>query len=87
MVAVSGDSILGCDMFATHDLLIEHSDKLINSYATEAITSGKEVTLAYEKVKSYMDNILADETRQEKLIEENGTMLKQKDSKIHIAVY
>lgn len=87
MAVATGDSILGCDMFATHALLMEHADNLIASYATEVITTGKPVTVPFAKVKSYMDNILADETKQEQVIKKNGTMLKEKDSKLHIAVY
>jgi ARG/rhodanese/phosphatase superfamily protein len=87
MAVVTGDSILGCDMFATHALLMNHADNLITSYATEVITSGKKITVPFVKVKSYMDTILSDETKQEQLIKQNGTMLKEKNSKLHITVY
>ncbi|MFI5218284.1 MAG: ARPP-1 family domain-containing protein [Bacteroidia bacterium] len=86
-VAVSGDKILGCDMFATVDLFRNQFDNLISSYSTEAITNGSKPVVAYSKVKSYLDNILADESKQERLIEHNGTQLKNNDSKLHITVY
>jgi hypothetical protein len=34
-----------------------------------------------------MDTILSDETKQEQLIKQKGTVLKEKNSKLHIAVY
>lgn len=87
MAVATGDSVLGCDMFATHALLMEHADNIIASYAIEAMTDGKPVTIPFAKVKAYMDNILADETKQEQHIKKNGTVLQEKESKLHISVY
>jgi hypothetical protein len=87
MVAVSGDKILGCDMFATHEMLQKHYNGLINSYATEAITSGKAVNITYQKVNQYMQTIIDDETKQEKEVQKNGTMLKQGRHKLHITTF
>lgn len=87
VVAVSGDAILGCDMFATHELLGKYFPNLINSYATEAITSGSAVNISYEKVKQYLQSIIDDEGRQEKEVGEKGTMLKDGKKKIHISTF
>jgi hypothetical protein len=87
VVAVSGDSILGCDMFATHGLFQEHYPNLISSYATEAITSGKTVNVSYEKVKNYLDKIIVDETKQEDEVQKKGTMLKDGKRKVHISTF
>jgi hypothetical protein len=87
VVAVSGNVILGCDMFANHRLLTQHYSNLINSYAAEAITSGKTVTISYEKVKQYLDDIIADERTQEKEVERKGTILKDQDKKLHISIF
>jgi len=87
VIAVSGDSILGCDMFATHDLLAEHYESLVNSYATEAITTGKTVTILPEKVNQYLQTIIDDESKQEKEVQKKGTMLKDGKRKIHISTF
>jgi hypothetical protein len=87
MVAVSGDKILGCDMFATHGLFKSHYANLLNSYATEAISTGKTITIQYDKVKEYLQAILKDETNQEKEIPKNGTLLKDGKNKIHISTF
>jgi len=86
-VAVTGDSILGCDLFASHALLMQHASNVISSYATEAMSNGKKVTVPFHKVKSYTDHLLANEVQQEKLVRAKGTMLKEKNGKVHIAVY
>jgi hypothetical protein len=87
VVAVSGDSILGCDMFATHALFKEHYMNLINSYATEAISTGSKVSVSYEKVKAYLDSIIADESKQNREVEEKGTMLKDGQRTLHISTF
>jgi len=86
-VAVSGDRILGCDMFATHSMLTDHYSGLINSYATEAITSGKPVTIQAEEVNKYLLTIITDEQKQDTEINKKGTQLKEKNRKLHISTF
>jgi hypothetical protein len=87
IVAVSGDVILGCDLFASHDLFMQHYTNLMNSYATEAITSGKAVTVSYEKVKQYLQSIIQNESQQESEVQKNGTLLKDGKTKLHISTF
>jgi hypothetical protein len=87
VVAVSGSVILGCDMFASHDIFVKYLSSLLSSYATEAITSGKPVNLPYYKVEEYLQSIIADESKQEKEVEKKGTMLKDGNKKIHISTF
>ena len=87
VVAVSGDAILGCDRFATHDIFQRHYQNLIQSYATEAITSGKTVTVPYKTVSDYLQSIIGDETKQEEKIKENGVLLKDGKRKVHISTF
>ncbi len=87
LVAVSGDRVLGCDMFATHGLFRQHYPNLINSYATEAITSGKPVSISYDEVGRYLLSIIADEKEQDEKIKRNGTLLKEGKNKLHISTF
>jgi hypothetical protein len=87
VVAVSGSAILGCDMFASHEIFAGYLSSLLNSYATEAITSGKPVTLPYTKVEEYLQSIIADESKQEEEVKKKGTMLKDGNKKIHISTF
>ena len=87
VIAVSGDSILGCDMFATHDIFQKHYNNLIQSYATEAITFGKSVNVSYDKVDSYLQSIIGDERNQEEKIKDNGVLLKDGKRKVHISTF
>ena len=87
VMAVTGNTVLGCDMFATHELLTKHYQNLINSYATEAITTGKTVQLPYEKAYQYLDTIIDDERKQEVEVPKKGTLLKDGKKKIHISTF
>lgn len=87
VVAVSGNTVLGCDMFATHELFRSHYVNLVNSYAAEAISSGKPVTISHDEVKQYLQKLLADESKQEGEIKRNGIMLKDGKQKLHISTF
>lgn len=87
VVAVTGDRILGCDMFANHDLFNKHYAGLVHTYAGEAITSGAPVTVTYQDVRGYLDSIIADEQRQQQEVEKKGTQLKKGDTKLHISTF
>jgi hypothetical protein len=81
-IAVTGDQIIGCDMFATHELFISSYENLIHSYIGHAITNGSNITISNEKVFSYLHNILKNESKQEEKIEKNGTLYKWNNKKI-----
>lgn len=74
-------------MFATHDIFQKHYINLINSYATDAITSGKTVSVPYEKVGSHPQPIIGDERNQEQKIKDNGILLKDGKRKVHISTF
>ena len=60
-------------------------DKLLESYATEAMQEGAKVTVTTEQVDAYMKQVL-DETKQEEIIEKGGSELKLNNKKLHISV-
>jgi hypothetical protein len=87
VVAVTGDTVLGCDLFATNQLFRQSFENILYSYATEAITYGKEVTISYDKVNEYIDRLLANEDKQEEVIGNNGTELKKNAVRLHITTF
>lgn len=84
-VIVSGDKILGLEAFATEDLMKQQLDKLLESYATEAMQEGAKVTVTTEQVDKYMKQVL-DESKQEEILEKGGSELKLNNKKLHISV-
>jgi hypothetical protein len=86
-VAVTGDSIISCDLFANNKLFRQQSSNLLKSAAVEAITSGAVVSITASKVLAFLDELLHEEQKQEQRIQENGTMLKSGSNKLHINYY
>lgn len=87
VVACTGDKVIGSDMFATPDMFKLYFDNLMNSYSTEAITSGSSAKTDYKTVQTYLDKFLADESKQEEELKKNGTYLKHRGKKLHCASF
>jgi hypothetical protein len=87
VVAVSGDSIIGCDMFASNAMFKKYYANLLNSYATEAITNGKAVKVSHQQVSNYLNSFISNEEKQEEIIKSKGTQLREGRKKVHISVY
>ena len=87
VIIVTGDKVIGCDMFATHDLFIKQYESLLHSYATEAIVSGKPVSISTTTVKEYADKLMVNETVQKQTLEKKGNSFTNKDKKIRVSSF
>ena len=87
VIVVSGDKVLGCDMFATHQLLSQQFESLLHSYITEALLKGKPVTATAKTVKDYMNKLLTDEKTQEMTVKEKGNAFTDKNKKLRVSVF
>jgi len=87
VIIVSGDKVLGCDMFATPQLFRQNLDNLLNSYATEAILNGSTVNVKPATVKTYIDNLLSDERKQEETLKQKGKSFSDKGKKLRVSSY
>jgi hypothetical protein len=87
VIVVSGDKVIGVDMFATPDLFKSNFANFLNSYATEAVVNGNPVTATSSAVKTYMDKLLTSEAEQAKTIKEKGNIFTEKNKKIRVSSY
>jgi hypothetical protein len=87
VVIVSGNKVLGCDMFATQDLFTRNFENLLNAYATDAIMHGSEVKVTSSAVRTYMDKLLSNETEQAKTIKEKGNVFVKDGVKLRVSSY
>ena len=87
VVVVTGNKVIGCDMFATHDLFLKQFESLLHSYATEAIVTGKPVNIATITVKSYTDKLLANESVQQATLKEKGNAFTEKGKKLRVSSF
>ncbi len=83
-IAVTGDTVLGCDLFATHDLFIKSYRGLLEGYATEAVTSGAPVSIDPEEIENYIDKLLASEEGQADFVKDNGAVFENNGLKLQV---
>jgi hypothetical protein len=87
VVCVSGNDIIGCDIFAATNLFYGQLEPMMHGYIDEAIVHGAPVNIAEAKIRNYMDKLLKDETSQEEFIKANGKAYRQNGKIIHITTY
>jgi len=87
LVVVTGNKVLGCDLFATNALFKGQLQSLLHSYATEAILNGSPVTASSQIVKTYMDRLLKDETVQKQTIKQKGNSFEHNGKKLRVSSF
>lgn len=86
-VCMSGDKVIGCDIYAGNNLFYGELLPLLHGYIEEAITFGTTPVIKDDKVKDYLDPILASETSQDAYLKKNGKVYKYKEKVVHITGY
>ncbi len=85
VIAVSGDQVIGCDMFATPQLFAQQYPNLLYAYATEAISNGDQPQIEPKAVQQYLATFLAAEDGEEKLVKDKGSVFELDGKKVHIS--
>ena len=86
-VAITGDKIIGTDIFDGGDLFYPQLDPLLHGYIDEAIEAGSPVTLKNPPVHRYMDSLLKDEASQEAFVRDKGKIFRDGGRVIHVNTY
>jgi hypothetical protein len=87
VVCISGDKVIGTDIYAATSIFYDQLMPLLKGYIEEAVVYGAPVTMTTDEVKLYMDKILKDEKSQEAFVKKNGRLFKVKDKVLHITTY
>jgi hypothetical protein len=86
-VCMSGDKVIGCDIYAGNNLFYGELQPLLHGYIEEAISTGSAPVIKDEKVKEYLNPILTSEAGQQSYLKKNGKMYKYKEKVVHITGY
>ena len=86
-VAITGDKIIGSDIFDGTDLFYPQLDPLLHGYIDEAMEAGAPVTLKEAPVRRYMDALLKNEASQEAFVADKGKIFRDNGRVIHINTY
>ncbi|HWI94215.1 MAG TPA: DUF6569 family protein [Flavisolibacter sp.] len=87
VIVVTGNKVLGCDLFATNSIFQGQLQSLLHSYATEAILNGSPVTISSQMVRNYMDRLLKDEATQKETLKQKGNSFTNNGKKIRVSSF
>jgi len=87
VIAVSGDKVVGLDVFATAELFAQAFPQLVDAYIAEALNNGKPVTMTTEQVQTYFTGLFNDERQLEEKSKGNGYLFKAKDRKYRLSMF
>lgn len=86
-VAISGDKIIGSDIFDGTDLFYGQAEPLLRGYIDEAMQSGAPVTMKDDAIHRYMDRLLKDEPGQAAFVKDKGMIFRQSGRVMHVNTY
>jgi hypothetical protein len=86
-VCVSGNKIIGSDIFASRNLFYSQLEPLLRGYIDEVIIYGGKGICPDDKIHDYMDKILTDEKSQQEFVNKNGKIFRQQGRVIHITTF
>jgi hypothetical protein len=86
-VCISGNKVIGCDIFKDRTMFYDQLEPLLNGYISEALMHGSEPMLSKEEIKSYMDQVLTNETLQDVFCKKNGKIFRAANKVIHVTSY
>jgi hypothetical protein len=86
-IAVSGDKVIGSDIFDGTYLFYHQLEPLLRGYIDEALGSGAPVTLKNAAVRRYADKLLKDEKTQGDFVKDNGKIFRMNGRVIHVNTF
>ncbi|MEM9023653.1 MAG: DUF6569 family protein [Bacteroidota bacterium] len=86
LIAVSGDQVLGCDIFHHPELMQKQLPMLLQSYVTDAVTNRTPVDISAETVATYFDTQL-ERLRSEQAAGLDWQKLEQDNFVLHFAAF
>lgn len=87
IICISGDNILGTDIFSSSNLFYDQAADLLSGYIYNATAFGSDPSVGNERVEQFMDKILKDEDSQREYCKHNGKIFKYNGRVMHLTAY
>jgi len=87
VIAVSGDKVVGLDVFATQELFAQAYPQLVDAYIAEALNNGKPVTMTDAQVRAYFTGLFNDERQLEEKSKGKGYLFKSSGRKYRLSMF
>lgn len=87
VIGVTGNIVIGCDLFASSEFFANEYDSLVFSYIDEAITFGLPVSISDQALQRYCDNLFSNERMQRAFIQQYGKVFTENGEIIHITTF
>jgi hypothetical protein len=86
-VCISGNKVIGCEIFADRQLFFDEFEPLLSGYINEAVMRGSEPMLVKDQIKEFMDKILTNETLQDEYCRKYGKIFRVNKKVIQVTAY
>ena len=86
-VCVSGNRVIGTDIFAYREMFYDELEPLLYGYISEALLHGSAPSLVKDEIKEFMDQILTSPQQQEEYCRKNGKIFRAQGKVIHVTAY
>lgn len=86
IICVSGDKVVGSDIFISRNLFYSQLNFLLQGYISEALLNGGPITIPDKQVNKYVDQLFTPRT-QEPFVKKRGKLFTDKGKVIHINTY
>jgi hypothetical protein len=87
VIAVMDNEVVGCDIFAQHDLFVRYYANLLKSYCGNIHEAKYEPNLPFREVQAFFQRVFKSEKDLGTHLLDHGTQLKNGRYRIHAAVY
>lgn len=86
-VAVTGNRVMGCEVFATRAFFCDACPRILPSFINEAITDGAPLSVSTPVLRSYCDRLFGNKAEQNKYLANNGNLFLDKGRPVHMVAY
>lgn len=87
MIAISGNRLIGAEIFEGTDLFYDSFEPLLQGYVEEAVWNGAVPVKKEEAIRDYLNPALSNETQQEEFIKKKGKMFRYMGRAVHLTLF